>query len=374
MKHLMGIFLLLAGSAMAAGNAKLVVGEGSPDVCLPAREQAVRNATLAAQLNAEKLCDDYGYLVGHFELPGGEVKGNPRDVVSCLPCGMTDGSKPIQGFKCSVRFLPQACVRRTARQNAGGTFVPNADWNAKERTSNANSIATGSRNAKARPSEVQANPSQLIPQQAQECEALIKYRDAALTADMKKALRNFDEFKKVLILLDQLDKTIRFEEMKDDSRVLVELQILKTIGTAVKTFIPFAGAGAAVNLAAAGSRSFQAVIPILVAKTPSFGQAVLDGELKNYILKEWLAAINPEVKALNALVETADNIKETFETVEDTRNTLSVIEISSKSLRKQIITAEKKIKSKENEFLLINKARNEIALFCDETPMRPVKM
>lgn len=123
---------------------------------------------------------------------------------------------------------------------------------------------------------------------------------------MKKALHNFDEFKKVLILLDQLDKTIRFEEMKDDSRVLVELQILKTIGTAVKTFIPFAGAGAAVNVAAAGSRSFQAAI--LVAKTRSFSQAVLDHELKNYILKEWLGAANPQVKALNALVETADNI------------------------------------------------------------------
>jgi len=236
----------------------------------------------------------------------------------------------------------------------------------------ADSTKAGSRSAKARPSEVPPNPSQFIPQQAQECEALIKYRDAALTADMKKALRNFDEFKKVLILLDQLDKTIRFKEMKDDSRVLVELQILKTIGTAVKTFIPFAGAGAAVNVAAAGSRSFQAAI--LVAKTRSFSQAVLDHELKNYILKEWLGAANPQVKALNALVETADNIKETFETVEDTRNTLSIIEISSKSLRKQIITAEKKIKSKENEFLLINKARNEIALFCDETPMRPVKM
>lgn len=136
MKYPWCLLLLLGCSAMAADDIKLVVGNGNSGICMADRAKARNFATLDAKADAYERCNDFGKgwnLRDEWQLPANESKGNPRDVVQCTPCKTVD-AKPADGFQCTVRMLPQSCVRPTAGQTVN-EFASNADWNAKDRTS-----------------------------------------------------------------------------------------------------------------------------------------------------------------------------------------------------------------------------------------------
>lgn len=134
MKYPWCLLLLLGCSTVAADDNKLVVGNGNSGICMADRAMARNFATLDAKADAYERCNDFGKdwnLRDEWQLPANESKGNPRDVVQCTSC-KTDGPKPADGFKCTVRMLPQSCARSAAGQSLD-RFASNADWEAKDR-------------------------------------------------------------------------------------------------------------------------------------------------------------------------------------------------------------------------------------------------
>lgn len=130
------LLLLIGSSAIAADDIKLVVGNGNSGICIADRAKARSFATLDAKADAYERCNNFGKdwnLRDEWQLPANESKGNPRDVVQCAPCRTVD-AKPADGFNCTVRMLPQLCVRPAAGQTLD-RYVSNAEWDAKDRTS-----------------------------------------------------------------------------------------------------------------------------------------------------------------------------------------------------------------------------------------------
>lgn len=138
MKYPWYLLLLLGCSAAAAAadDIKLVVGSGNSGICMADQGKARGFATLDAKADAYERCNDFGKdwnLRDEWQLPAGESKGNPRDVVQCTACKTAD-AKPADGFKCTVRMLPQSCVKPAAGQSPD-RYASNADWDARDRTS-----------------------------------------------------------------------------------------------------------------------------------------------------------------------------------------------------------------------------------------------
>lgn len=134
MKFVLALLFCIAPLAFAQTTTRMVVGVGSPAACLVSQDAGRKDATLAAQNHAYRQCADFGDewdLTDHWQLPGREVKGNPRDTVQCAACGTSGNTAPKDGYRCSVRMLPQACVNGTPSSE----LASNGDWNAKDRTS-----------------------------------------------------------------------------------------------------------------------------------------------------------------------------------------------------------------------------------------------
>jgi hypothetical protein len=183
MKYLLIIFLFVSESVMAANNTRPVVGEGNPSACLASRESARQNATLAAQNHAYQQCANFGDdwdLVDQWLLPAGEKTGNPRDLVQCTSCNAADGIKSREGFKCTVRMLPQVC----AKGDSARDHISNADWNAKDRKSG---MAP-----KKESDSVQAR-NVILDGVLMSCTSAVTFRDVALASEMNLASAKFDK-------------------------------------------------------------------------------------------------------------------------------------------------------------------------------------